>query len=272
MKALAFVALLALDSTAAGQDIIGQATVIDGDTIEIHLQRIRLWGIDAPESDQLGGADSELFRCGSAAASGLADHIAGHVVGCSPRATDRYQRVAAFAWPMWRRSGAVACARLGSRLTGRSTRAGLIPRIRRRRQGRARACLPETFSSLGNIALAFERPTAGGPSPGAPKGNRNAFKHGRCGGDARAAIVRGFDKRNEENCRGRRMIVNYDCMRALRFVGTIELQIRKRKVAIGSQKLRPFFPNPSARRIGHQQILDLCRTGRPHRASRRARS
>ena len=64
------------------------------------------------------------------------------------------------------------------------------------------------------------------------------------------------------------MIVNYDCMRALRFVGTIELQIRKRKVAIGSQKLRPFFPNPSARRIGHQQILDLGRTGRPHRASK----
>ena len=80
MKALAFVALLALNSTAAGQDIIGQATVIDGDTIEIHLQRIRLWGIDAPESDQLGGADSELFRCGSAAASGLVDHSAGHVV------------------------------------------------------------------------------------------------------------------------------------------------------------------------------------------------
>jgi endonuclease YncB( thermonuclease family) len=146
MKALAFVALLALTSTAAGQDIIGQATVIDGDTIEIHRQRIRLWGIDAPESDQLGGADSELFRCGSAAASGLANHIAGHVVGCLPRATDRYQRVAAFAWPMaliWRGG---LCG-LGSRLTGRSIRAGLIPRIRRRWQGRARACLPEAFSS-----------------------------------------------------------------------------------------------------------------------------
>jgi endonuclease YncB( thermonuclease family) len=41
-------------------DLIGQASVIDGDTLEIHGMRIRLWGIDAPESSQLcRGEDSD---------------------------------------------------------------------------------------------------------------------------------------------------------------------------------------------------------------------
>jgi endonuclease YncB( thermonuclease family) len=33
-------------------DLAGRASVIDGDTIEVHGTRIRLWGIDAPESTQ----------------------------------------------------------------------------------------------------------------------------------------------------------------------------------------------------------------------------
>jgi endonuclease YncB( thermonuclease family) len=58
------VALLFALPAFAG-DLIEQASTIDGDTIEIHGTRIRLSGIDAPESDQLcRGDDSSQYRCG----------------------------------------------------------------------------------------------------------------------------------------------------------------------------------------------------------------
>jgi endonuclease YncB( thermonuclease family) len=63
---LSALSLCMLIAPALATDLIGQTSVVDGDTIEIHGQRIRLWGVDAPESGQLcRGADSEIFRCGS---------------------------------------------------------------------------------------------------------------------------------------------------------------------------------------------------------------
>jgi endonuclease YncB( thermonuclease family) len=47
-----FLAVLATACTPANADIVGIASVIDADMIEIHGQRIRLYGIDAPESCQ----------------------------------------------------------------------------------------------------------------------------------------------------------------------------------------------------------------------------
>ncbi len=64
-------------SPAFAETIVGQASVVDGDTIVIHGQGIRLSGIDAPESDQLCRGDDGLqYRCGAKAANELDERIA----------------------------------------------------------------------------------------------------------------------------------------------------------------------------------------------------
>src|ERR1039457_3463204 len=44
---------LEIHPKATAHNLSGQASIIDGDTLEIHGTRIRLWVIDAPESNQL---------------------------------------------------------------------------------------------------------------------------------------------------------------------------------------------------------------------------
>jgi endonuclease YncB( thermonuclease family) len=81
---------------ALADDLAGQASVIDGDTLEIHGTRIRLWGVDAPESSQLcRGEDSLQYRCGAKAANDLDAFIAGRPVNCLPISLDRYGRTVA---------------------------------------------------------------------------------------------------------------------------------------------------------------------------------
>lgn len=76
--------------------IIGRASVIDGDTLEIHGQRIRIWGIDAPESRQTCTRSAETYRCGQAAELHLAELIGEQPVSCTPQGRpDRYRRIVA---------------------------------------------------------------------------------------------------------------------------------------------------------------------------------
>lgn len=82
---------------ALAGDLTGQASVIDGDTLEIHGTRIRLWGVDAPESSQLcRGDDSLPYRCGAKAANDLDAFIARRPVSCLSVTLDQYGRTVAF--------------------------------------------------------------------------------------------------------------------------------------------------------------------------------
>jgi endonuclease YncB( thermonuclease family) len=96
--AIALVAVMVVANGAhqsSAQTIAGQASVIDGDTIEIHGTRIRLFGIDAPEGGQTCMAQGKAFACGRRAAFALADKIGRQVVECQPKDRDRYGRVVA---------------------------------------------------------------------------------------------------------------------------------------------------------------------------------
>jgi endonuclease YncB( thermonuclease family) len=83
-------------STAQADNLAGQASIVDGDTLEIHGTRIRLWGVDAPESSQLCRAEDSLqYRCGAKAANELDAFIARRPVDCSPVSLDQYRRTVA---------------------------------------------------------------------------------------------------------------------------------------------------------------------------------
>ena len=91
----ALIAVLCLLATPALADVTGPARVIDGDTLEIQGQCIRLHGIDAPESRQLCRLDGKPWQCGEVAANALADKIARRSVTCEDLGRDRYKRIIA---------------------------------------------------------------------------------------------------------------------------------------------------------------------------------
>ena len=89
---LRLAALLLLIPTVALADITGSARVIDGDTIEIAGQRIRLHGIDAFERAQTCGG--EAWPCGARATRWLTAILRGHEVKCEVTGTSYDRKVA----------------------------------------------------------------------------------------------------------------------------------------------------------------------------------
>ena len=75
--------------------LTGSTRIIDGDTLDVRGTRVRLHGIDAPESAQHCRAAERLWPCGQDATPALAGHIGAGTVACEERDRDRYGRVVA---------------------------------------------------------------------------------------------------------------------------------------------------------------------------------
>ena len=79
-------------ANAAGVEIRGIAQIIDGDSIKIGRDEIRLFGVDAPEWKQDCVRNGKLWKAGRDAASWLKRQIEGKEISCAPHDKDRYGR------------------------------------------------------------------------------------------------------------------------------------------------------------------------------------
>lgn len=94
--ALALATLLLSATALLAEPLVGRASVIDGDTLEIRGIRIRFHGVDAPESTQTcRSSDGKAYRCGQQAALALSDKIGTANVSCEQKDIDRYNRIVA---------------------------------------------------------------------------------------------------------------------------------------------------------------------------------
>jgi endonuclease YncB( thermonuclease family) len=88
--------MCALQGVAVAEEIRGIPRVVDGDTVQIGATKIRLQGVDAPETDQLClDRDGKPWTCGIEARDRLVQRASGKVWTCRTSSIDRYGRALA---------------------------------------------------------------------------------------------------------------------------------------------------------------------------------
>ena len=144
IRAAAIAAIMAATGSAtAAQTLEGRAAVLDGDTLELGGERVRLHGIDAPELRQTCLYLETPIPCGAMAAEALSYAVSARRVVCHGIERDRYGRLVALCrvgqgdrsvdlgWWMVRHGAAVAERRYGgeryanAEARAKSERAGL---------------------------------------------------------------------------------------------------------------------------------------------------
>ena len=73
----------------------GRANVLDGDTVHVDGTRIRLHGIDAPETRQTCSVKQRSYACGEYATRKLRELIQNKIIRCSVSGHDKYGRAIA---------------------------------------------------------------------------------------------------------------------------------------------------------------------------------
>jgi endonuclease YncB( thermonuclease family) len=95
MRTALLLLALSCGPPAAAQTISGHAYAIDGDTLDMAGQRIRLFGVDAPESMQTCEKGRTAWACGQEAKRLLAQMVEGRAVSCTAGDRDHYGRIVA---------------------------------------------------------------------------------------------------------------------------------------------------------------------------------
>lgn len=95
-KLTAFMALLVLGCLAFSRAALAEdPIVIDGDRIRLGATTIRLYGIDAPEPDQICRRNGADWHCGRDAAAFLRGLIDQKPITCEAKGKDIYGQIAA---------------------------------------------------------------------------------------------------------------------------------------------------------------------------------
>lgn len=91
-RAPLFLLLATLLAATGPAPVIGTAQVVDGDTLRIGDTKVRLFEIDAPETNQQCTREGASWGCGEASARQLRSLVEGQQVACLVRGLDNYGR------------------------------------------------------------------------------------------------------------------------------------------------------------------------------------
>lgn len=92
IRSLLVLAVLALAPPVMAEVVEGRARIVDGDTLDIAGQKLRLHGVDAPELDQTCQGAGGDWACGAFARDMLAGIVGAGKLSCAVQETDRYGR------------------------------------------------------------------------------------------------------------------------------------------------------------------------------------